>query len=103
MAKALIAGDHAVVRVGVRGILKGLAGIRVVAEPATVAQLTEVVLGKGAELVITEVSLGGRSVFETLQQLKRGRARIAVLIFTAHREEELGLRAIKAGADGYIC
>jgi DNA-binding NarL/FixJ family response regulator len=54
------------------------------------------------DLVIVEISLPGRSGLDLLHELRRRRPKLPLLVLSAHPEDELGLRAIRAGASGYL-
>lgn len=54
------------------------------------------------DIVVLDISLGGRSGLEVLKEIKQIRPRLPVLILSMHSEEQFARRAFRAGADGYI-
>jgi DNA-binding NarL/FixJ family response regulator len=98
----LIADDHAVVRRGLVQLLSDeLPGTRfgeADSAPAAVAA------GRTGEwdLVILDISLPGRSGLDALKDLKAARPQLPVLILSMHPEEQFAIRALRAGAAGYV-
>ncbi len=102
MIKVLIADDHAVVRRGIKQILDEIPVVETVDE-ATNGQEVLSMVAKGAyNLVLLDISMPGRSGLEVLKQLKSENPRLPVLILSMHPEEQYAVRALKAGASGYL-
>jgi DNA-binding NarL/FixJ family response regulator len=98
----LVADDHAIVRRGVRQILEETADIMVAGEAATAAELWSMV-GEGTfHAVVLDVNLPGRSGLELLADIKRVRPELPVLILTVYSEDQYAVRALKAGASGFL-
>jgi DNA-binding NarL/FixJ family response regulator len=102
MIKVLIADDHAVVREGLKRIIAQAGDMQVVSEAATGQEVIEKLHERQADLVLLDLSFGERSGFETLMQIKRESSRVPVLVISMHPEEMVALRALKAGAHGYL-
>ena len=100
--EVLIADDHAIIRNGLRNILDDTDDL-VVADEATDGNEA---LGKVRErdwgLVILDLSMPGRNGLELIKLIKAERPRLPILIFTMHHEEQYAVRAIRAGAAGYL-
>ena len=102
MIRVLIADDHAVVRRGVRQILEESSDIQVVGEAASASELWPKVREGRFDAVVLDVNLPGRSGLELLGDIKRERPEAPVLILTVHSEEQYAVRALKAGASGFL-
>lgn len=102
MIKILIADDHTVVRKGLRQILlEGFPGAHI-EEVGDAEDMIKKVINEEWDVVISDLSMPGRSGLEALQQIKHINARLPVLILSIHPEEQYALRVLKAGAAGYL-
>lgn len=102
MIRVLIADDHAIVRHGLRQIVSFTDDIEVAAEVENAAQVLRVVREQPLDVALLDISLPDRNGIEVLKQLRREYPRLAVLMLTMHSEDEFGVRAIRAGAAGYL-
>lgn len=103
MLRILIADDHTVVRKGLRQILLEEFPTAEITETADAAALFLKVLREEWDVVITDISMPDKSGLEVLQQIRRDQPRLPVLILSAHSEDQYAIRALKAGASGYLC
>jgi DNA-binding NarL/FixJ family response regulator len=103
MLRILIADDHTVVRKGLRQILLEEFPSAEITETADAATLFMKVLREEWDVVITDISMPDKSGLEVLQQIRRDYPRLPVLILSAHSEDQYAIRALKAGANGYLC
>jgi two-component system invasion response regulator UvrY len=103
MLRFLIADDHSVVRKGLRQILLEEFPSAEIIETADAAALFMKVLREEWDVVITDISMPDKSGLEVLQQIRRDYPRLPVLILSAHSEDQYAIRALKAGASGYLC
>jgi DNA-binding NarL/FixJ family response regulator len=100
--RILIADDHAIVRRGLSEILLEAwpsAEIEQVGDADTLLRRT---LEENWDFVISDLMMPGRSVLETLQQIRQDRPQLPVLILSIFPEEQYATRVFKAGASGYI-
>jgi DNA-binding NarL/FixJ family response regulator len=74
-----------------------------ITETADAATLFMKVLREEWDVVITDISMPDKSGLEVLQQIRRDHPRLPVLILSAHSEDQYAIRALKAGANGYLC
>jgi two-component system invasion response regulator UvrY len=102
MKRILMVDDHEVVRDGVRRILDKQPGAATFGEAGTAPEALELVREQDWDVVLLDISLGGRDGLEVLKEIKRLRPRLPVLILSMHSEELFARRALKAGADGYV-
>lgn len=102
MIRILIADDHSVVRKGLRQILlEGFPNAQI-EEVADAEGMIKRILQDSFNVVISDLSMPGRSGLEALQQIKQINANLPVLILSIHPEEQYALRVLKAGASGYL-
>lgn len=100
--KVLIADDHAIVREGLKQILADTKDIAVAGEAENGLEAIKLVrLGKGTVLLL-DISMPDRNGIDVLKQVRKEFPGIAVLILTMHREDQYAIRALKAGAAGYL-
>jgi two-component system invasion response regulator UvrY len=102
MIRVLVADDHAIVRSGLRRILDQTSDITVEGEAASSAELWPLVCEGRWDAVVLDVNLPGRSGLEMLADIKRERPELPVLILTVYSEEQYAVRALKAGAAGFL-
>lgn len=102
MIKVLIADDHAIVRHGLRQIVSETEDIRVEGEAESSAQAIRELRENAFDVVLLDISLPDKNGIETLKQVRREWPAVSVLMLTTHAEDEFGVRAIKAGAAGYL-
>jgi two-component system, NarL family, invasion response regulator UvrY len=102
MIKVLVADDHAIVRRGLRQILAETTDILVGDEAASAAEVLRLVREQRYSAVILDISLPGASGLELLAEVRKERPGLPVLILTAHSEGQYAVRAIRAGAAGFL-
>jgi two-component system, NarL family, invasion response regulator UvrY len=100
--RVLIADDHAVVRRGLRQILEGAPGVTVAGEASTAPEVLALVEERRWDVVVLDLSLPGASGLDLLAEIKRRRPELPVLILTVHSEAQYAVRALRAGASGYL-
>lgn len=102
MIKVLVADDHAVVRRGLRQILAETPDIMVGGEAANGADVMKLVRDQRWDVVVLDINLGGQSGIELLGDIKKDRPELPVLILTVYSEDQYALRALRAGAAGFL-
>lgn len=100
--RVLIADDHPVVRQGVRQIVSTTADIIVVDDVTDGREVVEHALRVEPDLVLLDVSMPGKDGLDVLKDLKKERPQLPVLILTMHSEDQFAMRALMAGASGYV-
>jgi two-component system invasion response regulator UvrY len=99
----MICDDHPIVREGVRMIIRKEKDITLQDEAASGQELLAKLPETGCDLIILDIALpGGMDGIELLKTLSRDHPRTPVLVMSMHPESHLGLRALKAGASGYL-
>jgi len=100
--RIVIADDHPVVRQGIRQIV-GAAGDMLIADEATDGrELLQRARSTPHDLVLLDLSMPATDGLDVLKQLKRERPKVPVVILTMSPEEQFAIRALKAGAAGYL-
>ncbi len=102
MLRILIADDHSVVRKGLRQILLDEFPTAEIGEVADAEELIKNVMAAPWNLVVSDLSMPGRSGLDALQQIKLSYPDLPVLILSIHPEEQYAIRALKSGASGYL-
>lgn len=102
LIKILIADDHAIVREGLKQIVSEENDMRVTGEASNVSEIFSILEKEIFQVIILDISMPGRSGLEALKDLKKYYPQLPVLILSMFGEEQYGLRAIKAGAAGYL-
>jgi two-component system, NarL family, invasion response regulator UvrY len=102
MIRIIIADDHAAIRRGVKDILADEADMEIGAEASTAQELLDLVRKQAWDAVVLDISLPGRSGLEVLSELKQERPSLPVLVHTMHSEDQFAVRALRAGAAGYL-
>lgn len=102
MIKILIADDHSIVREGLKQIVAESPEMAVRGEAINGQQVLELVHKTDYDLILLDIAMPGRGGIETLKQLKIEKPEIPVLILSMYPEDQYAVRAIKAGASGYL-
>lgn len=102
MIKILIADDHAIVREGLKQILSEEPDMKVTGEAGNADELFELLKKDVWNAVVLDINMPGKSGLEALKDLKKIYPDLPVLILSMYGEEQYGVRALKAGASGYL-
>ncbi|MEN9570500.1 MAG: hypothetical protein RL172_1731 [Bacteroidota bacterium] len=102
MIRILIADDHTIVRKGLRQILAEEFTDADIQEVADADELITKVIREKWDIVISDLSMPGKSGLEALQYIKQSVPGVPVLILSIHPEEQYAIRVLKAGAAGYL-
>lgn len=101
LVQVLLVDDHAGLRAGLVRLIHGVGGYRVV-EAADGAQALERLAEGGLDVAIIDMSMPGMSGFELIEAIRRQGLALPVLMLSMHDEEPYALRAVRAGAQGYL-
>lgn len=102
MLKILIVDDHAVVRAGLKEILESAAGMTVAGEADTGGKALTAIASRRWDVVILDISLPDMSGIDVLKQAKAQNPELPILMLTIHPEKQYAVRAMRAGASGYL-
>jgi two-component system invasion response regulator UvrY len=99
--KILVVDDHAVVREGVRRLLSSLPNAEIF-EASTSTDALAIYRSKAPNVVVLDINLDTSSGLELLQRLKSEDKNARIVMFTMHSEPSYAMRALRAGALGYV-
>jgi DNA-binding NarL/FixJ family response regulator len=102
MLRVLLVDDHVVVRDGIKRIFDKQRGEVAFGEASSAREALTLIREKLWDVVVLDISLGGRNGLEILQEIKKIHPKLPVLILSMHSEEQYARRAFKGGASGYI-
>ncbi len=102
MIRILVTDDHTVVREGVKQILSAQSDIVVEDEAEDGKETLEKVLRGSFDMVLLDISMPGRGGLEVLEDILKSKPKLPVLILSMHPEEQYAVRALRAGASGYL-
>jgi two-component system invasion response regulator UvrY len=102
MTRILIADDHAIFREGLKQILEDVPDLAVVDDVSRGQEVLEKIAKNDYDLLLLDIAMPGLNGLETLKLLKGRKPKMKVLVLSMYPEEQYALRAIKAGAAGYI-
>jgi two-component system invasion response regulator UvrY len=100
--RIFIADDHPVVRQGIRQIVTAHSDVVVAGEAASGAEASRALEQIACDVVLLDLSLPDIDGLDLLKDLRRARPHTPVLILTMHAESQFAVRALKAGAAGYV-
>lgn len=103
MIRLLIADDHTLVREGLKQILAGSADICVGGEAGNGFETLEQVRSGRWDVLLLDMSMPGRSGVDLIRQIKSEKPQLPILVLSMYKEDEYAIRAIRAGAAGYLC
>ncbi len=102
MIKILIADDHAIVREGMKQIVAEESDMKVTGEAANADDVFNIISNSRFDIAILDINMPGKSGLDLLKDLKIQFPKLPVLILSMYAEEQYGIRALKAGASGYL-
>lgn len=103
MIRILIADDHDILRAGLKHILQDSGDIVVAGEAVDGNQALALVRSGNWDAAVLDLTMPGKSGIELIKQIKGEFPRLPVLVLSMHKEDIYAVRALKAGASGYLC
>lgn len=100
--KILIVDDHAVIHYGLRRILADEFEGATFGEARHSQEALDLVCREHWDVVILDMGLPGRGGLDVLKEIRTERPKLPVIIFSMHPEEQFAIRALRAGASGYL-
>jgi len=100
--RIFIADDHPIVRQGLRRIVEADPGLVISGEAGDAATLLAALHATATDLVLLDVSMPGAPFLEVLRDVRAHHPTIRVLVLSVHPEDQWAVRALKAGASGYL-
>ena len=102
MIEILLADDHAIVRDGLRQIIADTDDLTVAGEAVNGSEVIARVRERNWDVLLLDISMPGKNGLELIKQIKIERPKMPILILSMHDEEQYALRALRAGAAGYL-
>ncbi len=99
---AITVDDHPIVRTGVRMAIREIEGVELVGEAADVRSALDLAAKQRPDLVVLDLTLGGRDGVELVSEMRRELPKARILIFSMNAEDLFAERALRAGANGYL-
>ncbi|PPE68480.1 response regulator transcription factor [Caldimonas thermodepolymerans] len=102
MIKVILCDDHALIRRGIRDTLADVDDIEVVGEAGDYGELRSLLRTTPCDVLVLDINLPGRSGLDVLHVLKDEGSPVKVLVVSMYPEDQYAIRALKAGAYGYV-
>jgi two-component system, NarL family, response regulator NreC len=100
--RIVLADDHTILRNGLRLVLERQAGFSVVGEAGNGREAVEVVARQAPDVVLLDIAMPMLNGIEAAKKISAEQPRTAIVILSMHSDEGYILRALKAGARGYL-
>ena len=102
MIRVLVADDHPLLRSGLKQVLSQEPDLDVVGEAGNSDQVLSQIRQRNVDVLILDLTMPGRGGLDVLREIRRDLPHLPVLILSMHAEDQFAVRAIKAGANGYL-
>jgi two-component system invasion response regulator UvrY len=102
MVKVILCDDHALIRRGIRDTLADASDIEVVGEAGDYGELRTLLRASSCDVLVLDINLPGRSGLDVLHVLKDEGSPLRVLVVSMFPEDQYAIRALRAGAYGYV-
>jgi two-component system, NarL family, invasion response regulator UvrY len=102
MITVLVADDHGIVRAGLKQILAGAGDLVAAGEAKDGQEVLRLVRERDWDLLLMDMSMPGRSGIDLIKQVKSEKPKLPILVLSMHQEHQYAVRAIRAGASGYL-
>jgi len=102
MINIFIADDHVLIREGLKKILKDEFDLKVVGEAEDSFGIFDKLKKSKCDLLLLDLNMPGRSGIELIEELKQSFPKLSILVLSMYPEDKFAIRALKAGASGYI-
>lgn len=102
MIKVILCDDHALIRRGIRDTLSDAADIEVVGEAGDYGELRTLLRERSCDVLVLDINLPGRSGLDVLHVIKEEGSGLRVLVVSMYPEDQYAMRAMRAGAFGYV-
>ena len=102
MIRIVIADDHTIVREGLKQLLSGTPDLSVVGEAQDGREVMERVRRLDFDVLLLDISMPGKSGIDLIKQVHAEKPKLRVLVLSMHEEQQYAVRAIRAGAAGYL-
>lgn len=100
--RVVLADDHGLVRAGVRALLERLPDIEVVGDASDGREALRLLKTVQPDVALFDIGMAGMNGLEAATRSAKESPRVRILILSMHASEEYVLRALRAGAAGYL-
>jgi DNA-binding NarL/FixJ family response regulator len=98
----VLADDHTIVREGLKQLLQAADGLEIAGEARDGHEAMKAVRELDFDLLLLDMSMPGKSGIELIKQVRAEKPKLRILILSMHEERQYAIRAIRAGASGYL-
>ena len=102
MTKVIVCDDHALIRRGIRDTLSDAPDIEVIGEAGDYGELRTLMRKGTCDVLVLDINMPGRSGLDVLHVLKDEGSTVKVLVVSMYPEDQYAIRALRAGAFGYV-
>jgi two-component system, NarL family, invasion response regulator UvrY len=102
VTRVMIVDDHPLLRRGLRDMLSTAPEIQIVAEAGRAEEVLGLLDAHPCDIVLLDLSLPGRGGLEVLRDIRNAAPHVRVLIVSTYDEAQYAVRAMRAGAAGYV-
>ncbi len=102
MIRIVVADDHTIVREGLKQVLSAASDLSIVGEAQNGHEVLQRVRELEFDVLLLDMSMPGKSGIELIKQVRAEKPKLRVLVLSMHQEQQYAVRAIKAGASGYL-
>jgi len=102
MVRVLVADAHPILLEGLKQIISDTPDMMVTGEAKNISELFENVLKNEFDIVLLDISMRGRNGWDIIKDIKSERPKLPILVLSMYSEEQYAIRALKAGASGYL-
>jgi len=102
MIRIVLADDHTIVREGLKQLLAGAPEFSVIAEARDGSEVLKRVRENDFEVLLLDMSMPGKSGIDLIKHVHAEKPKLRILVLSMHEEQQYAVRALKAGAAGYI-
>ena len=102
MTNIIIVDDHPIVRQGLKQVLSEEPDMAMFGEAQNSQEVLELIRKQDWDIVVLDISMPGRGGLDVLKEIKHEQPKLPVLILSIHPEDQYAVRALKAGASGYL-
>lgn len=102
MIKLLIADDHPIVREGLKQIIRNAPDIIISGEANDGIEVLSKIKKENYDVILLDISMPRKNGIEILNEIRKEKMKYRILILSIHPEEQYAMRALKAGAYGYL-
>ncbi len=102
MIRVVLIDDHTVVRRGIRQILSDSDNIEVVGEASNAGEMMQTLRAVACDVLLLDISMPGKNGIDALKSVKKEWPKLHVLMLSMYPEDQFALRALRAGAAGYL-